>query len=156
MTDAFVSMIVGAFASFSFYYLVTRIGSYLEEKRRGDRFEEPKPQKTYSKRLWELTSSLTSASSQVDLFLNELSSVAKEREASVRQLQDGLKSLEKQEKDLRDSIEALQQTPLPVADYLARILESREKRSAKRDYVLFGSGVVATTVIAIAIQSLVK
>jgi len=110
------------------------------------------PQKTYSERLSELTSSLTTASAEVDSLLNELSKVAKEKETSVKQLENGLTLLEQKEKELKDNIHILKSVPIPVAEHFAKIVESGERRSAVRDYVLFGAGVLVTTVITIAIQ----
>jgi ElaB/YqjD/DUF883 family membrane-anchored ribosome-binding protein len=115
-------------------------------------FSKPEPQKTYSERLSELTSSLTTASAEVDSLLNELSKVAKEKETSVKQLENGLTLLEQKERALKDNIHTLENIPIPVAEHFAKIVESGERRSAARDYVLFGAGVLVTTVITIAIQ----
>ena len=113
---------------------------------------QPEPSKTHSERLSELTSSLTSASAEVDSVLRELSTVAKEKEVSVKQLEAGLSALQEKEQELKDKISALEKTPLPVAEHFAKLIKSGEKRSAIRDYVLFGAGVVVTTVVTIIIQ----
>jgi len=110
------------------------------------------PQKPYSERLGELTSNLTKASREVDSILGELAQVARSRESAVVKLESDLSSLEAREKELKDKIEVLQKVPIPVAEHFARLLESGEKRSARRDYALFGAGVLVTTFIAIAIQ----
>lgn len=114
------------------------------------------PQKTYSERLSELTSSLTTASSQVDSVLQELSVVAREKEETVKKLETGLAELEKREKDLKQKIEALQNVPLPVAEHFAKLVEPSERRSARRDYTLFGAGVVVTTIITLLFQAFSK
>jgi ElaB/YqjD/DUF883 family membrane-anchored ribosome-binding protein len=113
--------------------------------------KEPPP-KTYAKRLSELTSSLTKASSEVDTVLREMNQVAKEREESVRDLEAGLVELETREKELKDKINLLQNVPIPVAEHFAKLVEPSEKRSARRDYLLFISGVVVTTIVAIVLQ----
>lgn len=110
------------------------------------------PQKTYSERLSELTSSLTKASSEVDSVLGEMAQVAKERETSVNNLEKGLKDLEKREKELKEKIDLLQNVPIPVAEHFAKLVEPGEKRSARRDYILFMAGVIVTTIIAIILQ----
>ena len=110
------------------------------------------PKKTYSERLSELTSSLTKASSEVDGVLREMAQVAEEREASVKNLEEGLTDLEKREKELKEKITLLQSVPIPVAEYFARLVEPGEKRSARRDYILFMAGVIVTTIIAIVLQ----
>jgi chromosome segregation ATPase len=119
--------------------------------RRLFRIQE-EPEKPYSERLSELTTSLTKASSEVDSILSELAQVARNRESAVQKLETDLQTLESREKELKEQIEALENTPLPVAEHFAKLLETGQRRSAKRDYILFGAGVVATTIIAIIIQ----
>jgi len=113
---------------------------------------KPEPEKTYSQRLSELTHGLTNASAEVDSILTELGRVAKEKETSVRKLEQGLTALEQKEQDIQDRIKALENVPIPAAEHFARLMETGEKRSAMRDYVLFGAGVVVTTVVTIVIQ----
>lgn len=113
------------------------------------------PVKPYSERLAQLTASLTKASREVDSVLSELAQVARSREGAVQKLETDLAALGTREKELKEKIEALENTPLPVAEHFAKLLESGEKRSAKRDYVLFGAGVIVTTVIAVILQVVV-
>jgi hypothetical protein len=110
------------------------------------------PPKTYAERLSELTSSLTKASSEVDAVFREMSQVSQEREQSVRDLETGLAQMEKREKELQEKIDVLQNVPIPVAEHFAKLVEPSEKRGARRDYLLFISGVAVTTVIAIVLQ----
>jgi len=110
------------------------------------------PEKPYSERLAELTASLTKASREVDSVLSELAQVARSREGAVQKLEADLEALETREKELKQRIEALEKTPLPVAEHFAKLLQSGEKRRATRNYVLFGAGVMVTTLIAIIIQ----
>jgi uncharacterized phage infection (PIP) family protein YhgE len=109
----------------------------------------PAQQQSYSERLSALTDSLTKASREVDTVLGELAQVARNREAAVQQLEAGLKSMEEREKQLQERIAFLKDVPIPVAEHFAKLTEPGEKRSAWRDYILFGSGVVVSTVIAI-------
>ena len=110
------------------------------------------PEKSYSKRLAQLTASLTKASRDVDSLLSELAQVARSREGAVQKLETDLVTLETREKELKGKIDALESTPLPVAEHFAKLLDSGEKRRARRDYMLFGAGVLVTTMIAIIIQ----
>jgi chromosome segregation ATPase len=110
--------------------------------------------KTYSERLTELTESLTESTHQVDTVLAELAQVAKERESTVLALEKNLLGLELREKDLQQRIEHLQQVPLPAVEHFAQLLEVGEKRSAGRDYLLFGLGVIVSTIIAIGLSLL--
>ncbi len=108
--------------------------------------------KTYGERLAELTTSLTHSTQQVDVVLAELAHVAKEREATVQALETNLASLEGREKEIKSRIEALQQVPLPAVEHFAELLETGENRSAWRDYMLFGAGVVVSTAITIGLK----
>lgn len=113
---------------------------------------KPEPKKTYAVRLSELTHSLTNASAEVDSILAEMSRVTKEKQSSVDKLEEGLSDLEKRENELKDRIATLENVPIPVAEHFAKFMESGEHRGAKRDYILFGAGVLVTTLIAILIQ----
>jgi predicted nuclease with TOPRIM domain len=112
--------------------------------------------KPYSERLAELTESLSRASREVDAVLTELAQVAKERANAVQQLETDLVTMEGREKELKERIDALEKTPLAVAEHFAKLVAPGEKRSAKRDYLLFGAGVVVSTAISIVIQIFVK
>lgn len=96
--------------------------------------------------------SLTKASSEVDNILAELAQVAGERAKAVQQLEADLTNLEEQEKHLQKRIQDLQEVPIPVAEHFAAMVARGERRSAWRDYILFASGVVVSTVIAIALR----
>jgi hypothetical protein len=50
----------------------------------------------------------------------------------------------------------LEKTPLAVAEHFAKLVAPGEKRSAMRDYLLFGAGVVVSTAIGIVIQVFVR
>lgn len=113
----------------------------------------PVQEKSYGERLGELTESLTKASRQVDQVLSELATVAKEREKNVRELEANMQLLEKRENDMKTRIEHLEKVPLPAVEHFAEIMNRGEKRSAIRDYMLFGAGVVVSTVIAIGLKA---
>src|SRR5262245_21251936 len=113
-------------------------------------------EKSYSERLAELTESLTKASREVDNVLEELAAVAKGRAQAVEQLKADLDSMQGREKELKQRIETLERTPVAVAEHFAALVKPGERRSAKRDYLLFGSGVVVSTAVGIVIQLFVK
>ncbi|KPL00858.1 MAG: hypothetical protein AMJ91_02975 [candidate division Zixibacteria bacterium SM23_73_3] len=113
--------------------------------------KEP-PRKTYAERLSNLTSSLAKASGEVDTLLHEMTRVARERQQAVKNLEVGLADLEKREKELKGNIEVLEKVPIPVAEHFARLVEPSQKRSTRRDYMLFISGVLVTTIVAVVLQ----
>ena len=113
------------------------------------------PSKSYSERLAELTASLTKASAAVDALLSELASVARDPENAVASLEAGLAQMEKKEMEMRERIAMLQNVPLPVAEHFARLVEPTARRNARRDYFLFGAGVIVTTIITIGMQFII-
>jgi len=147
--DIVITSIGGVFASLISYILVDYVWKYFFAKR----FTRvSKHGAIYSEQLSRLTSSLIKASKEVDRVLNELTEVASNRERAMKTLESNLASLEKKETDLKERIAILEQLPLPVADHFAGLIESGEKRSARRDYILFGAGVLVSTVIALILK----
>ena len=112
----------------------------------------PKKEKTYGERLQELISRLSEATRSVDAILGEVAEVAKNREASVNKLESELHELEAKERQMQERLQVLSNTPIPVAEHFAEIMKTSEKSSARRDYLLFGAGVVVSTVIAILLK----
>ena len=141
--------IFSVLASLTSYIMVDYVWKYFFAKRFGPKF---KSSAVYSEQLSRLTSSLKKASREVDRVLNELSEVASDRERAVKKLESDLTSLERKEIDLKQRIDTLEKFPLPVADHFAKLIESGEKRSARRDYVLFGAGVLVSTGIAMILK----
>jgi septal ring factor EnvC (AmiA/AmiB activator) len=111
-------------------------------------------QQNYSERLAKLTRSLTESSKEVDRVLRELAEVASNREASINKLESELSRLETKEQELKQRVDTLANIQLPVAEYFAKLVQKGEKRSATRDYALFGAGVVVSTSIAIILRML--
>ena len=112
-------------------------------------------EETYSARLVRLTENLTSSTKEVDEIISELTAVAKEREIAIKKLEIELSSLEGREGQLKERIEQLENTPIAVAEHFAELTAAGEKRSAKRDYLLFGAGVAASTIIGIVLQIII-
>ena len=112
-------------------------------------YRKDKPQKSFSERFSELNKNLIKASSDFDKILGEMAKVAEEREFSIKKLEEGLIDLEKRKNELKERISLLQKVPIPIAEYFAKLIEPSENRSAKRDYLLFISGVIFTTIITL-------
>ena len=113
---------------------------------------EKKPKEPYAERLAQLTESLSKASREVDGVLVELARVATARAQAVQQLETDLAGMESREKELKARIDALEKTPLAVAEHFAKLVAPGEKRSALRDYLLFGTGVIVSTVIQLFVS----
>jgi hypothetical protein len=144
-----ITTITGVAASLTSYILVDYVWKYFFAKRFT---RAPKRGEVYSEQLSQLTSSLIKASKEVDRVLKELTEVASNKEISMKTLESNLASLEKKETDLKERIATLERLPLPVAEHFANLIESGEKRSARRDYILFGAGVLVSTVIAVILK----
>jgi len=147
MRSPILDLVSGAVAALVMAILTEFVQRIVRRRRRRGTTE-----KTYSERLAELTENLTRASREVDAVLTEFAGVAKERSRAVQQLETDLMAMSGRERELKERIEVLEKTPLPVAEHFARLVAPGERRSAVRDYMLFGAGVVVSTLIGIAIQ----
>jgi hypothetical protein len=141
-----VLILAGGILSMAVGVLVRFFVSFL---RRWPHASFPKRQHTYSDRLRKLTTDLTKASREVDAILIEMARVAQSQESAVNLLDKQLTEMETKERGLQARIVELEQVSIPVADHFAKLLETAEKGNARRDYILFGSGVVVSTVVAI-------
>lgn len=101
-----------------------------------------------------LLSSLSKTSAEMDRIVSEIGRLTKERQSKITQIENQLASLSQREQELKAQIKGLEKTPLPVADYFAKLVERTEKRSAVRDYGLFLGGVVLTSVVAVILKKL--
>jgi vacuolar-type H+-ATPase subunit D/Vma8 len=111
-----------------------------------------KKQPSYSERVGRLAESLTSSSKEVDSILKEIASVTSERHEAAEELEKELARLTENESELQQRINTLNSVPIPVAEHFAKLMDRGEKRSAKRDYLLFGAGVLTSIVSAIALK----
>jgi hypothetical protein len=117
-----------------------------------DKEYEKMPSISYSEKMASLTHSLVEASSEVDRVLHEMSVVSLQRESSISELESQLKELSEREKHLQDKVKTLEKVPLPAIEYFVQEVEKGEKRSAWRDYVLFGLGVIVSTITTLLLK----
>jgi len=116
-------------------------------QRRGDSRDE-----SHGERLARLTGSLREASAEVNAVLVEMTNVVSQREKAIQTLEGDLERLQQREKELTETIQALENVPVSVAEHFAKLVEPVERRSARRDYLLFAAGVAVTTVITVVLQ----
>lgn len=107
------------------------------------------PAQTYTQRLARLTDSLRRSSADVDALIEELSSAAQQREAAALKLEADLATLSAREQDLKKRVSHLQDLPLQVAEHFAALTKASERKNARRDYMLFGLGVLVSTLLSI-------
>jgi predicted nuclease with TOPRIM domain len=107
---------------------------------------------SYQEKMKKLSAELARSSEEVDKTLEEMEMVSRVREEALKSLEAKLSELAEREKDMQTRIDSLKAVPLPAAEYFLEMTEKSEKRSAARDYILFGAGVVVSTVIAIVLK----
>ena len=116
--------------------------------------EHTLPQLSYKEKMTSLTRSLIEASAEVDRVLKEIAEIGNQRQGDIAKLELQLQNLTDHEKQLQEKVNALEKVPLPAIEHFVKAIESGEKRSALRDYILFGLGVIVSTVIAIVLKLL--
>ncbi len=139
---AVASMVAGGIASTDFFRRLFR-----------KLLKAPEPVAGHSHRLAELIARLNEASAEVDLVLSELAIVASAKENTVSKLEEDIETLREREENLQGRIRTLTDVPLPAVDHFAQLMAGNERRKARRDYLLFGAGVIVTTIIGIIIQT---
>ncbi len=106
----------------------------------------------YRERMNKLSAELARASSEIDNVLEEMAIVSRAREEALKGLESKVDELSNREKELQTQVETLKNVPLPAVEYFLQVSEKGEKRSATRDYILFGLGVIVSTVVAIVLK----
>jgi hypothetical protein len=62
--------------------------------------------------------------------------------------------LSEKEKELREQVDSLGQIPLPAMEYFEGLLNKGERSAARRDYLLFGAGILATVALSLVLNLL--
>ena len=129
-------------------YLIARVGQQARLRELAETGEFP----NFREKMKRLSEDLARASAEVDKTLEEMAMVSRAREEALRNLEAKLNQLSEYEKELQARVEALKQVPLPAAEYFLEAIEQGERRNAARDYILFGAGVVVSTVVTIFLK----
>jgi chromosome segregation ATPase len=119
-------------------------------RRRGKKAKPEIP--SFREKMERLSADLARASAEVDKTLQEMTAVSRAREGALSDLESKMGELSKREKELQTRVETLQNVPLPAINYFLEATEKRERRSALRDYILFGLGVIVSTVVTIVLK----
>jgi hypothetical protein len=137
-----ITTLISVVASMLSYILVDYVAKLFFKKKKF-------LQEGYNVKLKQLTNNLVVASREVDKILLELTNYIESKEKHLTSLESELSKMSNKEIDLKQKIETLQNTPIVVADHFAKLVEQGEKRSKQRDYLLFGAGVLVTTIISL-------
>nr|WP_299033462.1 hypothetical protein [uncultured Tenacibaculum sp.] len=108
--------------------------------------------KPFKERLSESLETLKNATGEIDNVIEEISKISQEKHQTIEKLESQLGELETKETELRDKITTMEKVPVESIKHFEEILNKGNKRSAKRDYIIFTLGIVLTTVIAIVLN----
>jgi hypothetical protein len=131
--------------------VISEVGETLG-RRLADKLRKRPTPESPAQRLQRLSEKLSTTSLEFDVQLRELEKFASARQQAVEALEATMKDQTAREQQLRDNIKMLENVPLPVAKYFSELASSGEKKSARRDYLLFAAGVVVSTAIAIVLH----
>jgi DNA repair exonuclease SbcCD ATPase subunit len=129
-------------------YLISRLGYKIRKREIMQKSSLP----SYRDKMSKLTAELARASSEVDNTLQEITIVSKMREEAIKELESKLDELSKHEKETQKRIDTLKNVPLPAVEHFLEMTKKSERRSAARDYILFASGVIVSTVVTVILR----
>jgi|SRR6185369_7220927 len=106
----------------------------------------------YTDKIQNLTNNMLKASQEMDELLAEFAQTTIKRKETMEKVGAELFALQQRQTELEERIAQLKDVPIPVAQEFAKLTQYGESRSARRDYLLFGLGVVVSTIIAIGLK----
>jgi hypothetical protein len=107
---------------------------------------------SYKKRLSATLELLRAAFAEVDKATQDINKLMKEKEKNLDEMELTVTQLTNQEAELKDRVDTLQKVPVEAVRHFEKILDRGDKRSARRDYFLFGAGVVSSIVVTIILK----
>ena len=107
---------------------------------------------TYSEKISRLNIILKKSSIEIDSILEEMEEVSKDRNEKIVFLEKNLAELSIKESKVKERIEILQKTPIEAISKFEEIINNGDKKSSRRDYFIFGLGVIVSTLIAILLK----
>ena len=157
ITGALATLLAGAASPFfkeALDPLISKITEALGGTALGDVIARNARSKgeTYQERMESLSTRLSSAAAEVDLVLSEMTSASKSRQEALQALELELEQLANQRQEIQERIDALQQVPLPAVEHFLNATSRGERKSALRDHVLFGLGVIVSTAVTIILK----
>lgn len=96
---------------------------------------------TYKEKISISLETLKNATIEIDNVIDEISAIGKEKQIAITKLENDLINLSLQENELKQKIETMEKVPVESLRHFEAILNIGDKRGAKRDYILFASGV---------------
>lgn len=108
-------------------------------------------EETFSETISRLLGTLTASSKEMNSVFLEIEKAIAERTEAVARLEESLAELAHREQEAKERVATLEKTPVEVAQYFEEIIKKGDKRSARRDYFLFGLGVILSVVVGIVL-----
>lgn len=106
----------------------------------------------YRERISRTLEALKKASNEMETATAEFNSIMREKQATIDELESKLSDLSAKESELSSKIETLQKVPIEALTHFEKILYKGDKRSAYRDYILFGAGVIMSLIVTIILR----
>lgn len=107
---------------------------------------------SYSDRIQQSLQNLKTASAEIDRMMADFSSISEERQRTVLSLENKLQELTEKEANLTKKIQTLEKVPIEAVRHFEEILSKGDKKSAYRDYFLFGLGVIVSVIATISLK----
>ncbi len=120
-------------------------------KRRDNSRGSKEDMASYPERVKQLSADLARASSEVEHVLEEMAIVSRSRSEAFANLELRVKEMASHERDLQTRVETLKNISLPPAEYYLEA-HPRAKVDPKRDYILFGLGVIVSAAITLILK----
>lgn len=102
--------------------------------------KEKQTEPTFAEKLNASIEQLKSASKNMDNLVNSITDLTHEKHEKLTKLQIELQNLSQKEDETRKKIEVLKQIPIEALKHFEDMMKPGEKRSARRDYLLFAAG----------------
>jgi hypothetical protein len=92
------------------------------------------------------------SSGEINTLIAELEEFSGEQRRRVQEMEMALEKLNREEQELSKRMEAMKSVSVPAAEHFAAIMQKENSRGAKRDYLLFAAGVVASIIVSIVLK----
>ena len=104
---------------------------------------------SYKEKISSSLETLNKATGDIDKVINEISEISEEKQITIQKLEKELEDLSLRETELKEKIETLENVPVESIKHFEEILNKGDKRGARRDYILFASGVILSSLVSI-------
>ena len=127
----------------TFFYLFRRL-----------RTKKSSEELTFAEKLEKSVEQLKIASKDMDKLVIDITNLTSEKHDKLSKLEEELKKLSTKEEETRKKIEVLSQVPIEALQHFEEMMKPGEKKSAKRDYLLFAAGVIFSIISTIVLKLL--